>query len=56
MQKQDYRIETDELGEIKIDNRFYWGPSTQRSLEYFKITARQRRVDRGGKGRGRGRR
>ena len=37
MQKQDYRIEADELGETKVDKRFYWGSSTQRSLEYFKI-------------------
>jgi fumarate hydratase class II len=34
---KDYRIETDSFGEVKIDNRFYWGAQTQRSLENFKI-------------------
>ncbi|WPY00575.1 Fumarate hydratase class II [Candidatus Trichorickettsia mobilis] len=32
-----YRIEIDSFGEIKIDNKFYWGAQTQRSLENFKI-------------------
>lgn len=33
----NYRIETDSFGEIKIDDQFYWGAQTQRSLENFKI-------------------
>ncbi|WP_375327039.1 class II fumarate hydratase [Candidatus Tisiphia endosymbiont of Nemotelus uliginosus] len=33
----NYRIETDSLGEVKIEEQFYWGAQTQRSLENFKI-------------------
>ncbi len=33
-----YRIETDSLGEVKIDDSFYWGAQTQRSINNFKIT------------------
>lgn len=32
-----YRIETDSLGEIKVDSSKYWGAQTQRSLEHFSI-------------------
>lgn len=32
-----YRIETDSFGEIKVEDRFYFGAQTQRSLENFKI-------------------
>lgn len=32
-----YRTETDSFGEIKIEEKFYWGAQTQRSLENFKI-------------------
>ena len=34
---QNYRIETDSFGEIRVDNEFYWGAQTQRSIENFKI-------------------
>jgi fumarate hydratase class II len=32
-----YRIETDSIGEIKVDNSKYWGAQTERSLANFKI-------------------
>lgn len=32
-----FRIETDSMGEIKVDNQFYWGAQTQRSIDNFKI-------------------
>ncbi|MFN8911860.1 MAG: class II fumarate hydratase [Alphaproteobacteria bacterium] len=35
--KQDYRIETDTFGEIKVPRDKYWGAQTQRSLQNFKI-------------------
>ena len=34
---KNYRIETDSFGEIHIEEQFYWGAQTQRSLENFKI-------------------
>jgi fumarate hydratase class II len=33
----NYRIETDSFGEIQVEDRFYWGAQTQRSLQNFKI-------------------
>lgn len=33
----NFRIETDSIGEVKVDNNCYWGAQTQRSLENFKI-------------------
>jgi fumarate hydratase, class II len=33
----DYRLETDSIGEIKVNNRYYWGAQTQRSIDNFKI-------------------
>lgn len=33
----EYRVETDSLGEIKVDNSKYWGAQTERSLKNFKI-------------------
>ncbi len=38
MNKDNYRIEKDTMGEIKVDNSKYWGAQTQRSLENFKIS------------------
>lgn len=32
-----YRVETDSIGEIKVDSSKYWGAQTQRSLEHFSI-------------------
>ena len=39
MNKKEYRIEKDTMGEIKVDNTKYWGAQTQRSLENFKISS-----------------
>jgi fumarate hydratase class II len=33
----EYRIESDSMGEIKVEVGAYWGAQTQRSLENFKI-------------------
>jgi fumarate hydratase class II len=33
----DYRVETDSMGEVKVARDRYWGAQTQRSLENFKI-------------------
>lgn len=33
----EYRVETDSFGEIKVEDRYYWGAQTQRSIENFKI-------------------
>lgn len=33
----NYRIETDTLGEVKVEQNSYWGAQTQRSLENFRI-------------------
>ena len=35
--KKKFRIESDSLGEKKIDSSRLWGAQTQRSLENFKI-------------------
>lgn len=37
MNTQDYRIEKDTLGEVKVPADKLWGAQTQRSLEHFKI-------------------
>ena len=34
----EHRIEIDSIGEIKVENKYYWGAQTQRSIENFKIT------------------
>ncbi len=33
----DYRIETDSIGDVKVEEQYYWGAQTQRSLGNFKI-------------------
>ncbi len=33
----EYRIESDSFGEVRIEDKFYWGAQTQRSLDNFKI-------------------
>ena len=33
----EYRIETDSLGEVKVDSSKYWGAQTERSLNNFRI-------------------
>ena len=35
---QDYRIETDSLGEVKVPNTAYYGAQTQRAYENFPIS------------------
>ena len=35
--KQDFRIETDSMGEIEVPADRYWGAQTQRSLKHFNI-------------------
>jgi len=37
----DYRTETDSFGEIKIEDKYYWGAQTQRSLINFRIGAQK---------------
>ena len=32
-----YRIESDSMGEVKVENNKYWGAQTQRSLHHFSI-------------------
>lgn len=32
-----YRIEKDSFGDVKVEDQFYWGAQTQRSLQNFKI-------------------
>jgi fumarate hydratase class II len=34
---EKYRTETDSLGHIEVDNQYYWGAQTQRSINNFKI-------------------
>ncbi|MGI4776049.1 MAG: lyase family protein, partial [Janthinobacterium lividum] len=34
---KNYRIESDSFGEIEIDDNYYWGAQTQRSLVNFDI-------------------
>jgi fumarate hydratase class II len=33
----DYRIEQDSMGDIKVENKYYWGAQTERSRNNFKI-------------------
>ncbi|PCJ29406.1 MAG: fumarate hydratase, class II [Rickettsiales bacterium] len=33
----EYRVETDSIGEIKVESNYYWGAQTQRSIGNFKI-------------------
>ena len=34
---EEYRIEHDSMGEVRVRNDRYWGAQTQRSLENFRI-------------------
>ncbi len=38
MTAEEYRIERDTLGEVKVPQKAWWGAQTQRSLENFKIS------------------
>ena len=35
--KKKFRIESDSLGNIKVDNSRFWGAQTQRSIQNFQI-------------------
>ena len=37
----EYRIETDSIGEIKVEDKYYWGAQTQRSINNFKIAGQK---------------
>ena len=37
----EYRIETDSIGEIKVEDKNYWGAQTQRSINNFKIAGQK---------------
>ena len=37
----EYRTETDSIGEIKVEDKYYWGAQTQRSINNFKITGQK---------------
>lgn len=39
-----FRIETDSIGEVQVDNAKYWGAQTQRSLENFPIGGARERM------------
>ncbi|CEG41459.1 fumarate mitochondrial [Plasmopara halstedii] len=39
-----FRIETDSIGEVKVENTRYWGAQTQRSLENFPIGGARERM------------
>ncbi len=34
----EYRTEKDSIGEVKIEDKYYWGAQTQRSIDNFKIS------------------
>ena len=35
------RVETDSIGEIKVEEKYYWGAQTQRSINNFKIAGQK---------------
>ncbi|KAF4322533.1 hypothetical protein BBO99_00002930 [Phytophthora kernoviae] len=39
-----FRVETDSIGEVKVDDSKYWGAQTQRSLENFPIGGARERM------------
>ncbi|KAL9658246.1 hypothetical protein ABK040_012505 [Willaertia magna] len=41
---QEYRIEKDSMGEVKVPKNVYWGAQTQRSIENFKIGGERERM------------
>jgi fumarate hydratase class II len=43
-QEQEFRIESDTMGEIKVPANKYWGAQTQRSLENFRIGDQRERM------------
>lgn len=40
-----YRIETDSIGDIKVDDSKYWGAQTERSLNNFKIAGQKMPIE-----------
>ncbi|MDP5110472.1 MAG: class II fumarate hydratase [Rickettsiaceae bacterium] len=41
----EYRIETDSIGEIKVEDKNYWGAQTQRSINNFKIAGQKMPIE-----------
>lgn len=41
----EYRIETDSIGEVKVEDKFYWGAQTQRSINNFKIAGQKMPIE-----------
>lgn len=41
----EYRIETDSIGEIKVEEKNYWGAQTQRSINNFKIAGQKMPIE-----------
>lgn len=41
----EYRIETDSIGEIKVEDKYYWGAQTQRSINNFKIAGQKMPIE-----------
>ena len=40
-----YRVESDSIGEVKVQEKFYWGAQTQRSISNFKISEQKMPVE-----------
>lgn len=40
-----YRIETDSIGDIQVNNKYYWGAQTQRSINNFKIAKQKMPIE-----------
>lgn len=38
---EGYRIESDSIGDIEVEDKYYWGAQTQRSINNFKIANQQ---------------
>ena len=45
MAEADFRIESDSIGEVKVDNRYYWGAQTERSINNFKIASQRMPIE-----------
>lgn len=41
----EYRLETDSIGDIKVEDKFYWGAQTQRSINNFKIAGQKMPIE-----------
>ena len=38
MSGEDYRVEHDTLGEVRVPAKAYWGAQTQRAVENFRVS------------------